>query len=196
MPSWWRCPSQPPPPPGAFCSVRPHPTPPCKPAVAGPSPACLPFLTGRRRRRRRRRKRRLWAEAEGTRGTAGLRFSGTGRDGRAQLPTSRYHLGWAAASAQQFCSLPFDPPPVSTMGATEGRGIHHPLPMSGCWGCHGHPGDTAVIPNGSPGLWLMCGESPGCGPSWSGATVAAVQGVPCGAPGTSGRGDGQHPEML
>ncbi|XP_048783498.1 GRAM domain-containing protein 2B-like isoform X3 [Lagopus muta] len=75
-----------PPRPGAFCSVQPHPTPPCKPAAAGPSPACLPFLAGRRRRRKRRR--RLWAEAEGTRGSAGLRFIGTGRDGRAQLPTT------------------------------------------------------------------------------------------------------------
>ncbi|XP_066840090.1 GRAM domain-containing protein 2A-like isoform X3 [Anser cygnoides] len=61
VPSRWQCPSNPsePPRPGGVCSSSPElvfaPTPPCKPAAAGPSPACMPFLAGRRRRRRRRR---------------------------------------------------------------------------------------------------------------------------------------------
>lgn len=171
VPSWWRCPSNPSElPPGGNCSSSPElvfaPTPPCKPAPASPSPACLPFLTGRRRRRRRRRlrarsgrsKERAWEPGE--RGTAAQR-DGTGQDGRAQLslPPGTAWGGQQQPRAGGFapCTLIQHRPHVSVCSASSAShgGTQELSPAAGsclragCWGCCGHLGDPAAVPRGA-----------------------------------------------
>lgn len=171
VPSWWRCPSNPSElPPGGNCSSSPElvfaPTPPCKPAPASPSPACLPFLTGRRRRRRRRRlrarsgrsKERAWEPGE--RGAAAQR-DGTGQDGRAQLslPPGTAWGGQQQPRAGGFapCTLIQHRPHVSVCSASSAShgGTQELSPAAGsclragCWGCCGHLGDPAAVPRGA-----------------------------------------------